>query len=97
MQPYYYLFSVMFITLIILLIRSLFLRKKSTPVKLYVEALRNENSGHFEKALVTYENAMKEVKKERFQDSSLRNKISDKLKVMHTLIEYKNSLHFTRL
>ena len=73
------------------------LRKKSIPVILYVEALRNENSGHFEEALATYENALMEVKKEKFKyGGSLKNKITEKLKVLHTIIEYKNSLRFVR-
>ena len=97
MQTYYYIFSAMLITLIFFFIRSLVLRKKSIPVILYVEALSNENSGHFEEALATYENALMEVKKERFQyGGSLKNKIIEKLKVLHTIIEYKNSLHFVR-
>ena len=87
----------MLITLIFFFIRSLVLRKKSLPVTLYVEALRNENSGHFEEALATYENALIEAKKEKFQyGGSLKNKINEKLKVLHTIIEYKNSLHFVR-
>jgi len=86
MQTYYYIFSAMLITLIFFFIRSLILRKKSIPVILYVEALRNENSGHFEEAIATYENALMEVK----------NKITEKLKVLHTIIEYRNSLRFVR-
>ena len=96
MQNYYYILSAMLIALIFLFIRSFIVRKKSIPVALYVEALRNENSGHFEEALITYENALKEVEKEKFQQSSLKNKIVEKLKVLHTIIEYKNSLHFVR-
>lgn len=97
MQNYYYIFSAMLLTLIFFFIRSLVLRKKSLPVTLYVEALRNENSGHFEEALATYENALMEAKKEKFQyGGSLKNKIIEKLKVLHTIIEYKNSLHFIR-
>ena len=97
MQTYYYILSAMLITLIFFFIRSLVLRKKSIPVTLYVEALRNENSGHFEEAIATYENALMEVKKEKFQyGGSLKNKIVEKLKVLHTIIEYKNSLRFVR-
>ena len=71
-------------------------RKKSIPVNLYTEALRNENSGHFEDALVSYENALKEVEKEKFMQGSLKKKIVGKLKVLHTIIEYNNSFHFIR-
>ena len=97
MQTYYYIFLDMLITLIFFFLLSLVLRKKNLPVTLYVEALRNENSGHFEEALITYENALMEVEKEKFQyRGSLKNKITEKLKVLHTIIEYKNSLRFVR-
>jgi len=96
MQNYYYIFSIMLIALILILFRSFIARKKSIPVTLYTEALRNENSGHFEEALVRYENALKEVQKEKFQRGNLKNKIVDKLKVLHTIIEYKSSLQFIR-
>jgi hypothetical protein len=82
--------------IIILLFRRFGPRKKNVPVELFAEALRNENSGQFETALVTYERALNEVKKTRFQGSSLRCKIVNKLKVLHTVIEYKNGFHFGR-
>lgn len=70
--------------------------KKNIPAALYVEALRNENSGKLEAAVINYENALLEVKKVKFPDTRLRNKIVDRLKVLHTIIEYNNSFHFTR-
>lgn len=70
--------------------------RKSIPAALYLEALRNENSGQLEAAVITYENALQEVQKVRFPDITLRNKIIDRLKVLHTIIEYNNSFHFTR-
>lgn len=82
--------------IIILLIRRFGPRKKNISSELFAEALRNENSGQYETALVTYERALNEVKKTRFQGSSLRSKIVDKLKVLHTVIEYKNGFHFGR-
>lgn len=73
------------------------MRKKNLPVELFVEALRNENSGHYEEALITYEYALAEFKKTR-ANSNLKNKIIEKIKVLHTIIDYKNSFHFiTRL
>ena len=93
MSPYYYFFLILALPLIILLIRSFVLQKKNIPFKLFDEALRNENSGHFEEAITTYENALTEAKKIRFH-SGLENKIIEKLKVLHTAIEYKNSFHF---
>ena len=85
----------MLLSLIIFLLRYFLLRKRDIPVELFVEALRNENSGQFEEAVITYENALDAVKKSRVH-SYLKNKIIEKLKVLHTIIEYKNSLHFIR-
>ena len=93
MSLYYYFFLILALSLITLFIRSLVLQKKTIPSKLFDEALRNENSGHFEEAVVTYENALNEVKKRRFHNG-MENKIVEKLKVLHTAIEYKNSFHF---
>ena len=70
-------------------------KKKSIPVRLFIEAQKNENDGHFEEAVITYESALDEAKKVRFH-GSLKNKIIDKIKVLHTAINYKNNLRFTR-
>ena len=63
--------------IIIFLFRRVALQKKSVPDKLFAEALRNENSGHFVTAIITYERTLNEVKKIRFQGSSLRTKLSN--------------------
>lgn len=86
----------MLLILTFLFFRSAVLRKKNIPVELYVEALKNENSGDFEAALVTYETALDEVKKIRFH-STLKNKIIGKLKLLHTIIEYKNNFHLQQV
>lgn len=86
---------VMIVIITILVISSILVKKKSLPVKLFIEAQKNENDGQFEEAVVTYESALDEVKKVRFH-GSLKNRIINKLKVLHTAIEYKNNLHFTR-
>lgn len=87
---------IIMLPLIIFLFRRVFLRKKNVPDELFAEALRNENSGYFEMAIIKYEKALNEVKKDRFQGSSLKSKIIEKLKVLHTVIEYKNGFHFGR-
>ncbi len=95
-MPFYnYFFLLIMLSIIILLILFFVLRKKNISVELFVNALRNENNGHFEEAIITYETALNEVKKIRFH-STLKNKIIEKLKVLHTVIEYKNNLHFIR-
>lgn len=92
MPLYYYFLFIIILSLILFFIYSLFKSRKDIPAKLFYEALRNENSGHFEEAIVTYECALDEAKKRKFHNS-LKNKIVEKLKVLHTTIEYKNSFH----
>jgi hypothetical protein len=61
----------------------------NVSVELFAKALKNENSGHYEEAVIIYENALSEAKKNRFHNS-LKHKIIEKLKLLHTCIEYKN-------
>ena len=75
--------------------RPLFVKGKNISVKLFFEALRNENSGHFEEAVVTYETALNEVKKRRFH-GCLKNKIVEKLKILHTAIDYQKSFNLIK-
>ncbi len=94
MPFYYYLFLIIVLSFIILLIRFFVLRRKNIPAELLAEALQDENNGHFEAAVITYESALNEIKKIRFHNE-LKNKIIEKLKVLHTSIEFVNSFHFT--
>jgi hypothetical protein len=96
MPVYSYLFLLIIASIIILFILFFVLRKKSIPVELYIEALRSENNGHFEAAAITYQIAYNEAKKIRFH-GTLKNKIIQKLKLLHTVVEYNKNLHFTRL
>jgi hypothetical protein len=84
------------LSLIVLLIRSFILQKKNIQDKLFTDALRIENSGHFEEAVITYETALTEGKKIRFHSTSLENRIIEKIKVLHTIIDYKNNIRFPR-
>jgi hypothetical protein len=81
--------------LIASIISSLFLKKKNLPVELFVEGLKYENDGHFDEAIINYENALSEVKKNRFH-RDLENKIIQKLKVLYTISEYKKNTQFIR-
>ena len=85
----------MIVIITIAVISSILINKKTLPVRLFIEAQKNENDGHYEEAVTRYESALEEVKKVRFH-RSLKNKIIDKLKVLHTTIEYNNSFQFTR-
>jgi hypothetical protein len=95
MQPYYYLILAFALLIIILSVRFLILKKKNIPVRLFSQALKTENSGHLEEAVITYESALVEVDKIRFH-SDLKKKIVQKLKVLNTMIEYDKNCHFTR-
>ena len=70
-------------------------KRKNIPVRLFAQALKNENSGHFEEAVINYQNALDEVKKVRFH-GDLENRIVAKLKVLNTVIAYTNNSHFVR-
>jgi hypothetical protein len=88
---------IIMLPLIIILIRRVVPRKRNMPDELFFEGLRNENSGDYEAALVAYENALAEVKKNRFYSSSMKNKIVEKLKVLNTVIDYKNNSQFRQV
>lgn len=90
MPFHYYFFLIIGLSIIFLVIRSIVLRKKHISVELFSKALKNENNGHYEEAVITYKIALSEVKKLRFH-SRLQSKIIEKIKLLHTLIEYKNS------
>jgi len=95
-MSYYYFFLIIGLSLTIILIYSYLQRKKDIPFELFVAALKNENDGLFEAAVITYETALDEVKKTRFGSNNLKNKIIGRLKVLHTNIDYNNNLRFTR-
>ena len=95
MTFYQYLPFIMIALLITSIISSLFLKKKDLPVELFVEGLRYENDGHFDEAILNYENALNEVKKNRFH-RDLENRIIQKLKVLHTISEYRKNIQFIR-
>jgi hypothetical protein len=95
MPFYYYIFLLMLLSVMVTMIRAGYLRRKNVPVELFIEALRNENKGQFEKAVVVYENALAEFKKIRFH-GDLKNKIVEKIKLLHTVIEYQKNAVFIR-
>ena len=90
-----YLPFIMIALLITSVISSIFLRKKNLPVELFTEGLKYENDGHFDEAIINYENALSEIKKNRFH-RDLEYRIIQKLKVLHTISEYKKNIQFTR-
>ncbi|HEY6063999.1 MAG TPA: hypothetical protein VIV35_10345 [Chitinophagaceae bacterium] len=92
------LFIIIMLPLIVIILTRWFVPgKKNVPGELFAEALRNENKGDYEAALVAYENALHEVKKNRFYSNSMKNKIVEKLKVLNTVITYNNNSQFRQI
>jgi hypothetical protein len=92
---YYYIYLLIALTGLFLVIKFLVARKKDIPVEFFVTALRNENNGLYEEAVITYEKALTEANKSRWHNM-LKIKIVEKIKVLHTVIEYQNSIRFVR-
>ena len=95
-MPFYSYFLIFLGLSIIIIVLSLLVSpKKNISVDLFNEALRNENNGLYEEAVVNYESALNELNKARFH-STFKNKIIGKLKVLHTLIEYNKGVRMIR-
>jgi len=95
MPAYYILYLLIFLVILFLLVRYLLWRKTSLSAQLYMKGMRAENSGRYDEAAANYENALKEIKKNRFH-SSLEIKIREKLKVLRTISTYKRDQDFIR-
>jgi len=95
MPLYYFVYLIILLAGFFLLFRYIIQRKTSLPIQLFIKGLRTENSGNFEEATISYENALNEVKKIRFHHS-LKNKIIEKLKVLRTIKTYKKDQNFVR-
>jgi hypothetical protein len=95
MPLYYFLYLIILLVAFFLLVRYIIQRRTSLPIKLFIKGLRTENSGKFDEATISYENALNEVKKSMFHHS-LKNKIIEKLKVLRTIKKYKKDQNFIR-
>lgn len=95
MQGYYFLYSIIALTVCFILVRYFVLRKKSSAMQLFMEATKAENQGNYQEAIDTYENALFEVKKNKL-DHYLKTKIVEKLKVLQTIKTYKSDQAFVR-
>ena len=91
MPMYFYLVLFFVAGMILLFIYISSSAKSRSSVELYMEALKNENSGRLKEALILYENAFEEAKRVRM-NNSFKSKIVEKLRVLHTVIEYNQSL-----
>lgn len=83
--------SLSMLTFLILALRSMLNKQRNIPTGLFFVALRNENNDYYEQALINYEIALVEVCKTQYQ-KSLKHKITDKIKVLQTVIEYNSNL-----
>lgn len=68
--------------------RAVIDRYMVTADKLFSAALKQENDGYFREAHAGYLAALHEVEAKRFQDDKFRNKILEKIKLLHTVIQY---------
>ncbi len=79
------------------ILTRLFLQwKNKKAFETYAKGLQNENSGEFETAVINYEMAVALLTRSKFQNSALKIMITDKLKTLHTVIEYNNGYQFNR-
>ena len=76
------------LVIVILLILRFIYQNRIITSKSFAAALENENNGNYEAALNNYEIALTEVKKTK-RNKDLRIKIRDKIKVLHTVIDYE--------
>src|SRR4030095_5922034 len=90
MQFYFYIILFVGLSCVLFLIRYFSSREKNIPVQLYFDALKDENSGNFEAAKITYENTLIRGKKIKY-NNTLKNKIVEKLKLLHTVIAYNTN------
>jgi hypothetical protein len=77
--------------IVVLLILRFIYQNRSMTSKSYAIALENENSGNYQEALNNYKIALGEVKKTK-RNRDLRIKILEKIKVLHTVIDYHKGI-----
>ena len=71
-------------------LRALRGRTSGSSMELYMEALKTENNGQLKEAVILYENAFVEAKKEKL-NTSFENKIVEKLRLLHSVIAYNHN------
>lgn len=91
-----YILLLIFLFVVLLGYRLVTTKRKNAPVSLFAIARKSENDGYFEEALFGYEKALVEVKR-RNSDKRLELSINEKLKVLHTIIDYNRRFAVTHL
>lgn len=92
MGNYYSFLLIIPAAILVLLVRHFIGKNKDNAVSLFKAALKEENTGRFEAAIIQYELALQEAEKKGF-DRSLRQLINEKLKVLHTITEYEKEMY----
>jgi hypothetical protein len=95
MPVYYFVYLILLLGVSFLLVRYLLFRRTSLSTQLFIKGIRAENSGLYEEAAISYENALIKIKKSRFH-RSLEIKIREKLKLLHTMRIYQRDQDFVR-
>jgi hypothetical protein len=87
----------LFIALVVVAVAVLLFAqyKKNSHTELYKEGVRHENEGEYKKALQNFEDALSEIRKLN-TDNKFGNKISDRIKILRTIIEYEKSFQAGR-
>jgi len=89
MSPLIYLLLFVALVIIIIVLILIARYKKNSHTELYKEGVRNENDGQYVLALQNYEDALSEIRKLK-GDNKFRDKISDRIKMLRTLIDYES-------
>jgi hypothetical protein len=95
MPPYMYLVFIALGLILLYCIRLLVGYQSNISTAFFIEAIKEENNGRYEEALVNYQSALDEL--ERIHDhSSMKYRVIEKKKLMYTIIEYKKNSSFVR-
>jgi hypothetical protein len=92
---FYTIASVVLLIITILLIgRSIIQNNRKSSVSLYIQALKDENSGNIDRALANYKSAYEEAAKTRFQEN-MKERILNKMKVLHSMKGYNKQFQLS--
>jgi hypothetical protein len=91
------LYIVIFIVLLAVAITVLLIAqyKKNSHTELYKEGVHNENEGNYKLALQNFEDALAEIRKLKV-DNKFGDKIEERIKILHTIIDYEKSFQNSR-
>ncbi len=89
MSPLLYLLLFIALVIIVIVVVLIARYKKNSHTELYKEGVRNENDGQYSLALQNYEDALSEIRKLKV-DNKFGDKISERIKMLRTLIDYES-------